>query len=731
MTITLGPQALRRPRRVGEAGVARRRRARRLRDGHGRRAPHAPLPRAARRRGRRAGRPDARPRRARPGARRRRRALPALDRRVGRRAPSTRAGTSCSSSFELDRGVPRWRWQVGDIVLERELAMTHGRAAVGVVHRLRPRRPAGAPRADAALHLAQRPRRALRATARPAVEPTADGFVFEGAYRVAGAGWAPGGEWYRGVRAREEAARGLNDREDVWAAGTFARRARAGRGARGDRGRGAVRRRRSRAAAAIVAAARSARGRLVAQRGRDGRRRRAARARGRPVRDPTDGGPTAVAGYPWFGEWSRDLMTSYEGLFLAHGPVRRGPRGAAPCGRDRLRGDAREHRRHRHARVQHGRRHALVRPRARPPRRRHGRRRPRRASSRPSLERDRRSTTSTGTRFGIGVDPADGLLRQGAEGWALTWMDARIDGVPVTPRVGKPVEVNALWIEALAVARRGSARDATGGGARATGARPRSLRRFVRPRRRAACSTSSTARRRRRVGAAEPAARGLAARTGRSPATPTRRARVVDACRAALLDAARAALARRPTTRATGRYHRGAPGRARRRLPPGHRLAVADRARTSTRRAASASRSTACSTGSRRTSATGGSARSPRPPTAPRRTPRRAARSRPGRWPRYFAPGRNSPRREPGRSLLARTYYRPRRERSTARRGARSRSAMTARAPTRFQPSPSPRRPRRGRRRVSRQDAPLPFRTATYEDYIGSHSLKRLGRSAG
>ena len=56
----------------------------------------------------------------------------------------------------------------------------------------------------------------------PAVESTADGFVFESAYRVAGAGWAAGGEWYRGVRAREEAARGLNDSEDVWAAGTFA-----------------------------------------------------------------------------------------------------------------------------------------------------------------------------------------------------------------------------------------------------------------------------------------------------------------------------------------------------------------------------------------------------------------------------------------------------------------------------------------------------------------------------
>jgi predicted glycogen debranching enzyme len=56
-----------------------------------------------------------------------------------------------------------------------------------------------------------------------------------------------------------------------------------------------------------------------------------------------------------------------------------------------------------------------------------------------------------GTRYGIGVDRSDGLLAQGAEGWALTWMDARIDGVPVTPRSGKPVEVNALWLRALDV----------------------------------------------------------------------------------------------------------------------------------------------------------------------------------------------------------------------------------------------------------------------------------------
>jgi predicted glycogen debranching enzyme len=58
-----------------------------------------------------------------------------------------------------------------------------------------------------------------------------------------------------------------------------------------------------------------------------------------------------------------------------------------------------------------------------------------------------------GTRFGIRVD-SDGLLTQGQDGLALTWMDARIAGEPVTPRIGKPVEVNALWIEALAVAGR-------------------------------------------------------------------------------------------------------------------------------------------------------------------------------------------------------------------------------------------------------------------------------------
>ncbi len=54
-----------------------------------------------------------------------------------------------------------------------------------------------------------------------------------------------------------------------------------------------------------------------------------------------------------------------------------------------------------------------------------------------------------GTRFGIGVDSHDGLLRQGAEGYQLTWMDAKVGDWVVTPRRGKSVEINALWYNAL------------------------------------------------------------------------------------------------------------------------------------------------------------------------------------------------------------------------------------------------------------------------------------------
>ncbi len=56
-----------------------------------------------------------------------------------------------------------------------------------------------------------------------------------------------------------------------------------------------------------------------------------------------------------------------------------------------------------------------------------------------------------GTRYHIHVDPADGLLYAGEAGMQLTWMDAKVDDWVVTPRIGKPVEINALWYNALRI----------------------------------------------------------------------------------------------------------------------------------------------------------------------------------------------------------------------------------------------------------------------------------------
>jgi predicted glycogen debranching enzyme len=58
-----------------------------------------------------------------------------------------------------------------------------------------------------------------------------------------------------------------------------------------------------------------------------------------------------------------------------------------------------------------------------------------------------------GTRFGIRMD-ADGLLAAGAPGFQLTWMDARVGDRVITPRIGKPVEIQALWLNALSIASR-------------------------------------------------------------------------------------------------------------------------------------------------------------------------------------------------------------------------------------------------------------------------------------
>jgi predicted glycogen debranching enzyme len=63
-----------------------------------------------------------------------------------------------------------------------------------------------------------------------------------------------------------------------------------------------------------------------------------------------------------------------------------------------------------------------------------------------------------GTRYGIHVDAQDGLLHVGEAGTQLTWMDAKHGDEVFTPRIGKPVEINALWLNALNVTLRSAGR---------------------------------------------------------------------------------------------------------------------------------------------------------------------------------------------------------------------------------------------------------------------------------
>ncbi|WP_173071935.1 amylo-alpha-1,6-glucosidase [Phytohabitans houttuyneae] len=349
--------------------------------------------------------------------------------------------------FDLADGLPRWRWRIGDVVIEREIAMVHGRPAVAVVHRL----IAGegvrlALEAICTWRDAHGERRADGPP--PRVIPTADGAVVEQAYRMAGPGWSPAGQWWRGVHHREEAARGLTSEEDAWYAGRFGGtldtpgdtlEVLAWAGDLDDR---------PAPAAQVVAAARERHWKVIA-----------AATPADPVDATlalaadafvvrTSAGPDVVAGYPWFGAWSRDTMTSYAGLFLATGRAQEGRellRGyAGTLSRGMLANTADTgsveyntcdatmwflHAVDRHVALTGDTDLA--------------------AELLPAL-RGVVDAHLAGTRYGIRVDPADGLVTQGSPGEALTWMDARVYGVPVTPRAGKPVEVNALWVNGLA-----------------------------------------------------------------------------------------------------------------------------------------------------------------------------------------------------------------------------------------------------------------------------------------
>jgi len=349
------------------------------------------------------------------------------------------------ASFDLDDGVPRWRYDLGPVQLEVELAMAHGVCTVGVVHRLL----AGEATLEITPLCTWRDQHGDRfAGSDPAVEPSRSGFVFESAYRVEGPDFRPGGSWYRGVYHREEAARGLGASEDLWSAGTFRATVTAGEsfGVVATTELGST----PPDASSVVADARARAAALAVRAGADDHVGRVLAVAADRFVVTTSNGPTAVAGYPWFGEWSRDLFTSYEGLFLCTGRAEEGRavlrRAAASVSEGMLANTADVgtleyntidatlwflHALGRHVALTGDLDLA--------------------AELAPTVV-DVLSAHVAGTRFGIGVDHATGLLRGGAEGWALTWMDARIDGRPVTARAGFPVEIEALWINALGAA---------------------------------------------------------------------------------------------------------------------------------------------------------------------------------------------------------------------------------------------------------------------------------------
>jgi predicted glycogen debranching enzyme len=362
-------------------------------------------------------------------------------------------------TFELLDGAPRWRWRAGETVLQCDLAMRTGSPQVSVLYTL-----VAGPAVDLGVEplCTWRDAHGERHAGDLPVEATADGVLVADAYRVSGPGFTLDPQWYLGVYHREEAARGLAPTEDLLRVGHF--RARLEPGQRVGISAWAASAEAPPPAAQVVDAYR-ARMRGLAAGATDpveATLRQAADAfvvrggaHGRSASSRAGAGIDVVAGYPWFGAWSRDTMIAYEGLFLATG--------RADEGRELLRAYAATLSEGMLAntsdtgRVEYNTADAtlwLL----------HAVDRHLTATGDDDLAADLAGRLDDvlrhhidGTRYGIRVDPSDGLLTQGLapgpgqgpEGSTLTWMDAVVGGVAVTPRRGKAVELNALWINGL------------------------------------------------------------------------------------------------------------------------------------------------------------------------------------------------------------------------------------------------------------------------------------------
>ncbi|HLZ31263.1 MAG TPA: amylo-alpha-1,6-glucosidase [Chloroflexota bacterium] len=375
--------------------------------------------------------------------------------------------------FHVEGGVATWEFAFGDALLQKQVWMPPRANTAYVRYELvRGSRPLdlaclalvndrdqhGRTRADGVQFELDGVPGGVRVRANPSDAPPTT-FVL-----LADAGAArPGGDWYRGFDLAAERERGLSDSEDHFHAATFQATLRVGR-------------RLTFLASAEPGAALDGDAALTARRLHDqavldgwrGARAPAASTAvpdwveqlvlasdqfivDRPDADHPDG-KTIIAGYHWFGDWGRDTMISLPGLTLVTGRVEVAAQilrtfarfvsqgmlpnnlpddGQAPSGAGYNTVDATlwfvEAIR---AYVATTGRDDVLR------------------EIFPVLK-DLVAWHQRGTRFGISVDPTDGLLRAGVPGVQLTWMDARVGDWVVTPRIGKPVEINALWYNAL------------------------------------------------------------------------------------------------------------------------------------------------------------------------------------------------------------------------------------------------------------------------------------------
>jgi predicted glycogen debranching enzyme len=261
--------------------------------------------------------------------------------------------------------------------------------------------------------------------------------------------------WYRHFRYAEETARGLDDTEDLAAPGVFAFDLSSGDAVLmfTTPDSPALSRQRVLSATAIADALRAKE--RLRRRDFPSRLHRAAEAyivNGR-------NGKTILAGYPWFTDWGRDTFIALRGLCLATGRLEDARDillAWAKCVSDGMlpnrfpdHGEQPEYNSADaslwftiavHELLQTGNRNSGI-----------------------VAAKDKRVLQdaveailegySKGTRFGICLDD-DGLLAAGERGVQLTWMDSKIGEWVVTPRVGKPVEIQALWLNALKIASR-------------------------------------------------------------------------------------------------------------------------------------------------------------------------------------------------------------------------------------------------------------------------------------